>query len=140
MKLYETVREISVLLEFTVVDALRPLRIGTDQLNVLRILSDEPDLRMNEIASRVLLDDSTTTRIVDVLESRDLVARHADPADRRARRVSITSAGRRTVLDAQQRCEKAVADRIAPLAAQDAATLERVLGDLRSVLLSEGKE
>ncbi|HKJ86085.1 MAG TPA: MarR family transcriptional regulator [Spirochaetia bacterium] len=137
MGLYETVREVSVLLEFAVVDALRALRIGTGQFNVLGILSGEPDLRMNEIASRVLLDDSTTTRIVDGLEARTLVVRRADPVDRRARRVSITHDGRRVLFEAQQRCERAVAERIAPLGAREAATLERVIGELRSVLLSE---
>ncbi len=138
MRLYETLRECSVLLESAVGDALRPLRIGTDQFNVLDTLEAVPGLRMNEIASRVLLDDSTTTRVVDSLEGRGLVARRADPADRRARRVSISPDGRRLLREARSRRDQAVAERVCSLGPRRVATLERALGELRSALLTEG--
>lgn len=140
MALYETIRECSVLLKFAVGEAIAPLRIGTDQLNVLGVLEAVPGLRMNEIASRVLLDDSTTTRIVDSLEERGLAARGPDPEDRRARRVSITPDGRRLLHDAQIRSEQAVADRTAALGPRRAAALQRSLRELRSVLVTEGDD
>ena len=50
---------------------------------------------MGDLASELLCDASNVTQLIGRLEDRGLVTREPDPDDRRARRVSITAAGRR---------------------------------------------
>lgn len=50
---------------------------------------------MGELAEALLCDASNVTQLVARLEGRELVTREPDPADRRVKRVSITTAGRR---------------------------------------------
>jgi DNA-binding MarR family transcriptional regulator len=50
---------------------------------------------MGDLATELLCDASNITQLVGRLEARGLVTREPDPDDRRARRVSITAAGRR---------------------------------------------
>ena len=52
------------------------------------------DLRMSEIADRLVLSRGGTTKVIDRLEAMDYVARSPDPEDRRATIVVITDAGR----------------------------------------------
>ena len=53
-------------------------------------------LRMADLADRVLLTASGTTRAVERLERDGLVRRASDPGDGRATLVSLTPAGRKT--------------------------------------------
>ncbi|MGV9563352.1 MarR family winged helix-turn-helix transcriptional regulator [Streptomyces sp. NPDC003480] len=62
------------------------------QAKVLLAL-DEP-LPMRRIAERVGADPSNLTGMVDRLQSRGLVERVSDPADRRIKRIAATEAGR----------------------------------------------
>ncbi|MEU2613811.1 MarR family winged helix-turn-helix transcriptional regulator [Micromonospora sp. NPDC007271] len=50
---------------------------------------------MGDLAEELLCDASNVTQLVSRLEARGLVARVPDPTDRRIKRVSITTAGRR---------------------------------------------
>lgn len=52
-------------------------------------------LPMTELASVLACDNSNVTGLVDRLEARGLVARHANPDDRRVKRVALTTAGGR---------------------------------------------
>ena len=49
---------------------------------------------MGQLASDLLCDASNVTQLVGRLERRGYVVREPDPDDRRARRVSVTAAGR----------------------------------------------
>ena len=56
-----------------------------------------PDgLQMGDLSRRMLVTGGNVTGIVDQLERAGLIARTADPADRRAYRVKLTKEGRRT--------------------------------------------
>ncbi len=57
-------------------------------------------LRMHELADRLLLSRSATTRFVERLEQRDLIERRACPEDRRGTHVVLTDNGRETLRDA----------------------------------------
>ncbi|MCB5907012.1 MarR family winged helix-turn-helix transcriptional regulator [Streptomyces pinistramenti] len=65
------------------------------QARVLGLLSVEP-LPMRKIAQRLKCEPSNITGIVDRLESRGLVERRPDPADRRVKLAAPTAEGRRT--------------------------------------------
>lgn len=52
-------------------------------------------LRMNDLASRVLVSRSNCTRLVDRMSRAGLLVREADPGDRRGRLAVLTASGRR---------------------------------------------
>ncbi len=60
-------------------------------LKALHLL-DGP-LAMKDLGSRMHCDPSFVTGIADMLEKRGLAARESDPADRRVKRLVLTSAG-----------------------------------------------
>ncbi|MEZ0091668.1 MarR family winged helix-turn-helix transcriptional regulator [Streptacidiphilus sp. EB129] len=62
------------------------------QAKVLALLRRGP-LPMRQIAQTLSCEPSNITGIVDRLEARGLVARQADPEDRRVKRVAATEAG-----------------------------------------------
>ncbi|MFB6435873.1 MarR family winged helix-turn-helix transcriptional regulator [Streptomyces sp. NPDC056411] len=65
------------------------------QARLLSLLSIEP-LPMRKIAQRLKCEPSNITGIVDRLESRGLVERRPDPADRRVKLAAPTAEGART--------------------------------------------
>ncbi|MFF7854014.1 MarR family transcriptional regulator [Streptomyces sp. NPDC007904] len=64
------------------------------QARLLSLLSLEP-LPMRRLAQRLKCEPSNVTGIVDRLESRGLVERRPDPADRRVKLAAATAEGRR---------------------------------------------
>ncbi|MDR9450654.1 MAG: MarR family transcriptional regulator [Acidimicrobiia bacterium] len=57
-------------------------------------------LRMHELADRLLLSRSATTRFVERIEKRDLIDRRACPEDRRGTHVVLTESGREVLRNA----------------------------------------
>ncbi|MZE77889.1 MarR family winged helix-turn-helix transcriptional regulator [Streptomyces xinghaiensis] len=90
-------------------------RIGAEhdlsltQLRVLGILRDRRP-RMSDLADFLGLDKSTLSGLVDRAERRGLMARAANPDDRRAVDVLVTDAGRELI----QRLYKEIQDAMAP--------------------------
>jgi DNA-binding MarR family transcriptional regulator len=74
--------------------------LGTtaSQIVALRELSDPITAR--ELATRMSCEASNATFILDRLEQQGLIERRPHPTDRRAKRVVLTSAGRRCRADA----------------------------------------
>lgn len=65
------------------------------QWRVLLLLGEEPDgMRLSEVARRVGVTQPATSRLLDRLAHRGLVAFADDPLDRRATRAGLTVAGR----------------------------------------------
>jgi DNA-binding MarR family transcriptional regulator len=69
-------------------------------------LIDGP-LAMKELGQRMHCDPSFVTNIADMLEKRGLAVRESDPADRRIKRLVLTSAG----LEMKHQMEQAMLDR-----------------------------
>ncbi|MGW5022874.1 MarR family winged helix-turn-helix transcriptional regulator [Streptomyces cacaoi] len=65
------------------------------QARVLTLLAQEP-APMRQVARRLKCEPSNITGIVDRLETRGLVERRADPADRRVKVAAATDEGRDT--------------------------------------------
>ena len=57
-------------------------------------------LRMHELADRLLLSRSATTRFVERLENRELIERRSCPEDRRGTQVAMTAGGKDALRDA----------------------------------------
>lgn len=71
------------------------------------------NISQTELAERVGLDGSSLVRLIDLLEQRALVERRVDPADRRARRIVLTDAGRAEILRLRKRILAIEADMLA---------------------------
>src|SRR4051794_17115546 len=78
-------------------ELLAPLGISDHELSVLLFLDAREPESQQQAAARLGVDRTTMVALIDALESKALVARHADPADRRRNVVELTSAGRQTL-------------------------------------------
>lgn len=81
-------------------DRCAPLLATTltiQQLKVLLLVRLEGPLGGHDLAERLGVSAPTVSGVVDRLTERGLVARLADPHDRRVRRVRLTAAGERLV-------------------------------------------
>ncbi|MBL8298858.1 MAG: MarR family transcriptional regulator [Rhodanobacteraceae bacterium] len=68
--------------------------ISVTQCYALEALAGQGPMRSQTLAALLLLDKSTTTRVVDALERKGYVVRRADEADARAVSLCITASGR----------------------------------------------
>lgn len=94
-------------------------KVGAAHIHITRHLSLQGD-RITELAERAGISKQAMLDVVDQCEAWGLVARVADPHDRRAKRVQYTDAGRewhwafqRAVLQAEAEFEEAVGADIA---------------------------
>jgi DNA-binding MarR family transcriptional regulator len=68
--------------------------LSVSQFNILNLLSaPSPGMSQTELGRALIMNRSNVTGLVDRLEKRGLVQRHAVPDDRRAYRVELTAAG-----------------------------------------------
>lgn len=107
--------------------ALRGSELDLSEYDVLVTLGSAPPegMRPTELAERALLTKSGMTRLVQRLEARELVARHACPLDRRGQYVALTSQGRHLLRRAAPGLLRGLAEALAPLSIDDLAALKR---------------
>jgi MarR family transcriptional regulator, 2-MHQ and catechol-resistance regulon repressor len=74
--------------------SIEPSGLGQSDFAVLEVLLSKGPQKVNDIGRRVDLTSGSITTAIDRLEARGLVAREHDDADRRARVVRLTPAGR----------------------------------------------
>ena len=99
-------------------------------LPLLRIARSEAPMRQNELAASLSLDGSSVVRLLDSLENSGLIERCEDRADRRAKSLTLTARGRRTV-DQVERVSLEIRDTVLGDIAED--DLERSLRLLETV-------
>ncbi|HWU81020.1 MAG TPA: MarR family transcriptional regulator [Caulobacter sp.] len=68
--------------------------VSVTQCYALEMLAETGPLRSQQLADRLMLDKSTTTRVVDALVRKGYVERRADAEDARALALTITATGR----------------------------------------------
>jgi len=73
---------------------LSHLGVGAQSLGTLLRLAEDDGLTQAELSRRQRVEAPTMCRMIDRLERDGLVERRADPADRRATRVSLSAEGR----------------------------------------------
>ena len=101
--------------------------VSVVQAQVLRTLAAEGPQRLVDLVREQGTSQPSMTVLVDRLERRGWAERHADPADRRAVRVSITAAGVR-VLDKVLAVRTGLLDRrLAALSTSDRHAIEAAL-------------
>ena len=96
-------------LEEELQESLRPEGIPIEQFRILNALAESDGLSMGELASAVLVDASSLTKIVDRMVVEALVYRAVAPNDRRRIRIFLATKGKalhkrlKGILGAQQR-------------------------------------
>lgn len=89
--------------------------ISISQCYALDLLGDHGEMTMLALAQKMFLDKSTTSRVVDPLVKRKLIARRFDDADRRIILVVLTSAGAKLlseIRDCQIDSQRQILERI----------------------------
>jgi DNA-binding MarR family transcriptional regulator len=110
---------------------LAPWDITPGQLRALRVLGRHGALRMSELSEHLHIAARSTTEVVDALESRGLVERRPDQADRRATLAELTERGA-SVLSAIRGARGTEAERVFNrLSEADKVHLARILRTLR---------
>ena len=89
-------------------------------------------LKMGELSKRMMVTGGNVTGITDLLEKEGLVARAADPADRRAWLVRLTAAGRRTFSAMAEEHERWIVESFAGLSGREMSTMASLLARLKT--------
>lgn len=114
---------------------LERLGIAPAQLSVLLELAATPSATQRELADALGVEQPTMARTVSRMQRDGLVDVIDDAADRRRRPVTLTSAARALVADAERAADAANEELLAPL---DAGERTRLVLLLRSMLAPDG--
>jgi len=77
---------------------LAPYELTLEQFQILKMLTQDTGLTQRQLGQQTNKNPANLTRLLDRLAMKDLIAREADPGDRRAYLVSLTGRGQ-TLLD-----------------------------------------
>ena len=108
-------------------EAFRPVGLTNGQFSMLMSLNRPVPARMREVAALLAMDRTTLTAALKTLERRGLLQVRTDPDDRRGKLLTLTDAGRETLVRAM------------PIWRETHAALEQGLDDadgLRAALLA----
>ena len=109
---------------------IHSLGIGFSDFAALEVLLHKGPLPVNEIGRLVRLTSGSITTAVDRLERKGMVERRNDPADRRARVVHLTEAGRKLIESAFADHEAAMERAASGLTAEERAEAVELLKKL----------
>ena len=88
-------------------------------------------LKMGELSKRMMVTGGNVTGITDLLEKEGLVERVADPNDRRAWLVRLTTAGRRSFSAMAEEHERWIVESFRELTGREMATMAALLARLK---------
>ena len=98
MAVFGRLARLQRLVELRRADVLRPLGLSESDVDVIASLWRHPDgLRPRDLRASMMIGSGTLTPILDRLEARALLARHADPDDQRGRVLKLTDEGRELI-------------------------------------------
>jgi MarR family transcriptional regulator, organic hydroperoxide resistance regulator len=103
--------------------------LSTAQCHVLHLMEPGQPMPMGKLAGALACDASNVTGLVDRLESRGLVCRHADASDGRVKVLKLTPAGARLRSTVIERMIKPPA-RLDRLSAEEQRALVKILKHL----------
>lgn len=115
-------------------EELRPTGIKRSQFSILGYLFRFGELRLTELADILFMDRTTLTRNLKPLQKQGLIEIKTDPADRRAKLLSITTEGRTRFKEALGYWRKAQKRVLETFGLDEWRDLESTLKKLRAVL------
>jgi len=105
-------------------------------LRVLRLIQACPDITPKEVSARALLEKTLLSKTLSLLESRELISRHAHPVDRRSVGLRTTAMGAQ-VADDSSTVGAELEDRlVGALSQQERETLDALISKLVGSLLA----
>jgi DNA-binding MarR family transcriptional regulator len=107
--------------------ALAPLDLNGREFAVLLVIAGHEPGSQQQAAARLGVDRTTMVTLLDTLEAKSLVLRHPQAEDRRRNVVELTGQGRATLKRAVGASDRAEAQLLASLAAQDRDTFRKTL-------------
>jgi DNA-binding MarR family transcriptional regulator len=109
---------------------LAPWDLSPHQARALRVVGSGDGVRLSELAEALRIAPRSATEVADGLQERGLVARAADPTDRRAVVLTVTEAGRQVQREVDDARAADSAELFGRLSAADRAALARILRSL----------
>ena len=113
------------------------LDISLDQWMVLGPIWQLESASQKELGEITLKDKTSITRLVDILEKKNLVVRVEDQIDHRIKRVILTNAGKQLFFDVLPIMEKTREEVRKDIADQDIETFKKVLSSIIANLEDE---
>jgi DNA-binding MarR family transcriptional regulator len=95
--------------------ALAPLQLTTQELGLLRIISEHGPLTQQSLGKKNLTDRTTVVHLLDSLEERRLVIRTRNQTDRRSHLLYLTPRGKKTLSRAIKITEREQIEFLQPL-------------------------
>ena len=108
--------------------------LSAPRLSALSVIVFGGPLTLGELANAEQVRPPTMTRLVSALEQAGLVAREADPEDKRLTRIRATAKGRTLLSRGRARRVAALTDEVRALAPGERAELARALAILDEVI------
>src|SRR5215207_1100172 len=108
--------------------------VSRARLSALSVVEFGGPLTLGELAAAEQVRPPTMTKLVASLEREGLVAREPDPEDRRQVRIRTTPAGSRLIQQGREKRATALAQRLARLAPEELAQVERATALLERLL------
>ena len=102
--------------------AEQDLGLNFTQYRVLKMLGNVPHISASDLARRMEHDAGALTRLLDKMQERGFLHRHACAEDRRSVEISLTDAGR-----ALSRPLRSISEQLTALAFSDLADEEKVV-------------
>ena len=112
----------------------RTIGLTASQLFVLQKLAETGVASVNELAGRTYTHQSSVSMVVVKLVVRGMVARRADPDDRRRVVLSLTPAGRRALASAPHAPQQALVAAVSRLSPGARRTLGRGLAEIAQAM------
>lgn len=101
--------------------------ITIDQWLVLKAIDDNPDISQNEISEMVFKDKASITRIIEILVFQQYLIRTTPDENRRRKKLSITSKGKKNLKDIVPAVRKNRKAALHSLSEEEILVAERVL-------------
>lgn len=112
--------------------AYRPL--AESELELLRLVDDEPGLRVLDAAAALGVAPNTVSTLVGRLVSQGLLERRADPRDARAARLAVTAAARERFAVWRDRRQALVGKALGRLGDEDRRAIQACVPALRRLV------
>ena len=114
--------------------AEQDLGLNFTQYRVLKMLGNVPQISASELARRLEHDAGALTRLLDKMQERGFLRRHACAEDRRSVEISLTDAGRALSRPLRAISEQLTAFALSDLADDEKTTLMALLRRVRTTL------
>jgi DNA-binding MarR family transcriptional regulator len=110
------------------------MQLSALQIQTLFFLHHHQDVTMSDIAKHFDIELPSATSLLNKLYTKKLVARSADPADRRLVRMTLTTAGETMLKEAMDHRRKKLEKALSYLTPEEKADLLRIFNALRERL------